>query len=96
VALCDQLQECERQAPARPSILERICTALIDRDEALQQAWGEVERMRTLATNWEAEVVTARAANQELRSWLQEAQTQQSQAEERARAAEELARRPTS
>jgi regulator of replication initiation timing len=92
VALCDQLQECERQAPARPSILERICTALIDRDEALQQARGEVERMRTLATNWEAEVVTARAANQELRSWLQEAQTQQSQAEERARAAEQKAK----
>jgi chromosome segregation ATPase len=92
VALRDQLQECERQAPARPSILERICTALIDRDEALQQARGEVERMRTLATNWEAEVVTARAANQELRSWLQEAQTQQSQAEERARAAEQKAK----
>jgi hypothetical protein len=42
VALRDQLQECERQAPARPSTLERICTALIDRDEALQQARGEV------------------------------------------------------
>jgi chromosome segregation ATPase len=92
VALRDQLQECERQAPARPSTLERICTALIDRDEALQQARGEVERMRTLATNWEAEVVTARAADQELRSWLQEAQSQQSQAEERARAAEQKAK----
>jgi hypothetical protein len=37
-ALRDQLQECEREAPARPSSLERICTALIERDEALQQA----------------------------------------------------------
>jgi hypothetical protein len=35
-ALRDQLQECERQGAARPSTLERICTALIDRDEALQ------------------------------------------------------------
>jgi hypothetical protein len=39
-ALHDQLQECEREAPARSSTLERICTALIERDEALQQARG--------------------------------------------------------
>jgi chromosome segregation ATPase len=91
-ALRDQLQECERQAPARPSTLERICTALIDRDEAMQQARGDLERTRTLASNWEAEVGAVRAADQELRSWLQEAQAQQSQAEERARAAEQKAK----
>jgi DNA repair exonuclease SbcCD ATPase subunit len=91
-ALHDQLQECERQAAARPSTLERICTILIDRDEALHQARGDMERMHTLASNWEAEVVTVRADNQELHSWLQEAQAQQSQAEERARAAEQMAK----
>jgi chromosome segregation ATPase len=91
-ALHDQLQECERQASARPSTLERICTALIDRDEALQRARGDMERTRTLASNWEAELVTVRAADQELRSWLQEAQAQQSQAEERARTAEQKAK----
>jgi hypothetical protein len=48
--------------------------------------------MRTVATNWEAEVVTARSDNQELCAWLREAQAQQSQAEERARAAEQRAR----
>jgi uncharacterized coiled-coil protein SlyX len=48
--------------------------------------------MRTVASNWEAEVVTVRADNQELRSWLWEAQAQQSQAEERARAAEQKAK----
>jgi hypothetical protein len=48
---------------ARPSTLERVCTALIDRDEALQQARRDVERMRTLASNWEAEVSTVRADN---------------------------------
>jgi chromosome segregation ATPase len=73
-ALCDQLQECERQATARPSTLERVCTALIDRDEALRQARADLERMRTLATNWEAEVTTVRAENQEVRAWLLEAQ----------------------
>jgi hypothetical protein len=48
--------------------------------------------MRTLATNWEAEVTTVRAENQGLRSWLLEAQAQQRQAEERARAAEQKAK----
>jgi predicted nucleic acid-binding Zn-ribbon protein len=72
--------------------LERICTALIDRDEALQQARGDLERMRTLATNWEAEVGTVRGDNRELRSWLQEAPAQQSQAEERARTTEQKAK----
>jgi chromosome segregation ATPase len=91
-ALRDQLQECERQAAARPSTLERICTALINRDEALQQARGDMERMRTLASNWEVEVSTAQADNQEVRAWLREAQAQQSQAEERARAAEQKAK----
>jgi multidrug resistance efflux pump len=75
-----------------PSTLERICTALIDRDEALQQARGDMERMRTLASNWEAEVSTVRADNQEVRAWLWEAQAQQGQAEERASAAEQKAK----
>jgi chromosome segregation ATPase len=93
-ALRDQLLECERQAAVRPPTLERICTALIDRDEALQQVrgGGGMEKMHTVASNWEAEVGTVRADNQELRSWLQEAQAQQSQAEERARAAEQKAK----
>jgi chromosome segregation ATPase len=90
-ALRDQLLECERQAAAPPT-LKRICTALIDRDEALQQVRGDKEKMRTLASNWEAEVGTVRADNQELRSWLREAQAQQSQAEERARATEQKAK----
>jgi prefoldin subunit 5 len=38
--LRDQLMELEGQATAHPSAIERIRTALIDRDEALQQARG--------------------------------------------------------
>jgi chromosome segregation ATPase len=90
--LRDQLLEHEGQAVARPPALERICTALIDRDEALQQARGDLEMTRTLATNWEAKVGTVRGDNQELRAWLHEAQAQQSQAEERARTAEQKAK----
>jgi regulator of replication initiation timing len=84
--------EYEGQAVAHPSTLERICTALIDRDEALQQVREDLEKMRTVASNWEAEVGTVWADNRELRTWLQEAQVQQSQAEERARVAEQKAK----
>jgi hypothetical protein len=72
-ALRDQLPECERQDAVRPSTLKRVCTTLIDRDEALQQERSDLERMRTLASNWEAEVSTVRADNQEVRVWLREA-----------------------
>jgi chromosome segregation ATPase len=92
VALRDQLQECERQDAARPSTLERVCTALIDWDEALRQARADLERMRTLAANWEAEVVAVRNDNLELHSLLRGAQALQSQAEERARGAEQRAK----
>jgi hypothetical protein len=68
-ALRDQLQESERQAAAHPSTLERVCTALIDRDAALRQARADLERMRMLATNWEAEVTTVQAENQGVRAY---------------------------
>jgi hypothetical protein len=51
MALRDQLHESARQDPARPSTLERVCTALIDWDEALWQARADLEKMRTLAAN---------------------------------------------
>jgi regulator of protease activity HflC (stomatin/prohibitin superfamily) len=92
MALRDQLQECERQDAARPSTLEWVCTALIDRDEALRQARADLERMCTLAANWETEVVAVRNDNLELHSLLRGAQAQQSQAEERARALEQKAK----
>jgi hypothetical protein len=92
MALRDQLHESTRQDPARPSTLERVCAALIDRDEALRQARADLERMRTLAGNWEAEVANVRNDNLELHPLLWGAQAQQSQAEERARALEQKAK----
>jgi hypothetical protein len=71
MALRDELHESTRQDPARPSSLERVCTALIDRDEALRQAHSDLEKMRTLATNWEAEVAGVRSENRGLRSSLE-------------------------
>jgi chromosome segregation ATPase len=76
----DELPESSRQDPARRSSLERVRTALIDRDEALWQARSDLEKMRTLATNWEAEVANVRGENRELRSSLEGAQAQQRQA----------------
>jgi chromosome segregation ATPase len=92
MALRDQLHESARQDPARPSSLERVCTALINRDEALRQARSDLEKMRTLAANWEAEVAGIRNENRGLRSSLEGAQAQQRQAEERARALEQRAK----
>jgi hypothetical protein len=73
MALRDQLHESAMQDPARPSTLERVCTALIDRDEALRQARADLERMRTLAANWETEVAGVRNDNLELHSLLRAA-----------------------
>jgi chromosome segregation ATPase len=91
-ALRDQLLELEGQSTARPSAIERVRTALFDRDEAPQQARGDLERARTVATDWEAEVVSVRTQNQEVHTELMEAQSQWSRAEERAREAEQRAK----
>jgi chromosome segregation ATPase len=48
-----------------------------------------MEKVRIVASDWEAEVGTVRSENQELRTWLQEAQAQQRRAEERARTTEQ-------
>jgi chromosome segregation ATPase len=72
-ALRDQLLELEGQPTARPSTIERVRTALIDRDEALLQARGDLERARTVATDWEAEVISVRTQNRQARAALLEA-----------------------
>jgi chromosome segregation ATPase len=92
MALCDQLHESARQDLAHPSSLEPVCTALIDRDEALQRARADLEKTRTLAANGEAEVASVRSDNRGLRSSLEGAQAQQCQVEERARALEQRAK----
>jgi chromosome segregation ATPase len=88
--LRDHLLELEGQSPEGASAVERVRTALIDRDEALQQAREDLARARTVAADWEAEVVFVRAKLQRDRAVLEEARSWQSQAEERAKEAEEL------
>jgi chromosome segregation ATPase len=88
----DELPESSRQDTARHSSLEWIRAALIDRDEALWHARSDLEKMRTLAANWEAEVANVRGEARELRTSLEGAQAQQRQAEERARGLEQRAK----
>jgi hypothetical protein len=71
VVFRDELPESTRQDPAHRSTLERVCAALVDRDEALWQARSDLEKMRTMATNWEAEVASVRSENRGLRSSLE-------------------------
>jgi chromosome segregation ATPase len=87
-ALREQLLELEGQAMERASAVERVRTALIDRDEALQQAREDLERARSVAADWEKEVVSVQAERRRDRAELEEARSQRSQAEERAREAE--------
>jgi DNA repair exonuclease SbcCD ATPase subunit len=91
-ALREQLSELEGQSTAHPAAIERVHTTLIDRDEALLQARGDLERARTVATHWEAEVISVRTQNRQARAALLEAQSQQRRAEERAREAEQRAK----
>jgi chromosome segregation ATPase len=74
-ALHDQLLELEGQPTARASAVEWIRTALIDRDEALQQAREDLERARSVAVDWEKEVVSVRAERRRDRAEHEEARS---------------------
>jgi DNA repair exonuclease SbcCD ATPase subunit len=89
-ALRDHLLELEGQSTEGASAVEKVHTALIDRDEALQQAREDLARARTVATEWEAEVVSVRAQLQRDRAALEGARSWQIQVEERAKEVEEL------
>jgi chromosome segregation ATPase len=74
-ALRDQLLKLEGQSTARASAVERVRTALIDRDEALQQAREDLERARSVAAEWEKEVASIQAERRWDRAELEEARS---------------------
>jgi chromosome segregation ATPase len=88
--LRDHLLELEGQFTEGASAVEKVRTALIDRDEALQRAREDLAGARTVAAEWEAEVASVRAQLQRDRATLEGARSWQSQAEERVKEAEEL------
>jgi chromosome segregation ATPase len=63
---------------------------LVDQDEALRRAREDLTGACAVAAEWEAEVASARAQLQQDRTVLEGARAWQSQAEERAKEAEEL------
>jgi chromosome segregation ATPase len=89
-ALRDHLLELEGQSTKGASAVEKVRTALIDRDEALQKAREDLAGAHTVAAEWEAEVASAHTQLRRDRATLEEARSWQSQAEERAKEAEEL------
>jgi chromosome segregation ATPase len=89
-ALRDQLLELEGRPVEGASAVEVVRTTLVDRDEALRRARQDLAGAHGVAAEWEAEVVPAHAQLQRDRAALEGARAWQSQAEERAKEAEEL------
>jgi chromosome segregation ATPase len=77
-ALWDQLPKLDAQAAEDFSAVERVKTALVDRDEALHKAREDLAGARTLAAEWEAEVASVRAQLQQDRATLEGARAWQS------------------
>jgi chromosome segregation ATPase len=71
-ALLDLPPEQGSQAAGGAPAVERVRTALLERDDALRRAREDLEGARSIASTWEAEVVTARAQLQQGRTALEE------------------------
>jgi chromosome segregation ATPase len=89
-ALLDLPLEQDAQAAGGASTIERVRTALVERDDALRRAREDLAGARSVAVAWEAEIATARAQLQQDRVTLEGARAWQSQAEEKAKEAEGL------
>jgi chromosome segregation ATPase len=77
-ALRDQLPELDALAADDVSAIERVKTALVDRDEALYKAREDLAAPRILAAEWEAEVASIQTQLQQDRATLEGARAWQS------------------
>jgi hypothetical protein len=64
-ALLDQPPEQDAKAAEDASAVEKVRTALVERDDALRRAREDLARACSVATEWEAEVASARAQLQQ-------------------------------
>jgi hypothetical protein len=71
-ALLDLPPEQGAQAAGGTSAVERVRTALVERDDTLRPAREDLEGARSVVAAWEAEVVTTRALLQRGRVALKE------------------------
>jgi hypothetical protein len=82
--------EHDAQAVEDASTVAKVRTALLEWDEALRKAREDLAGVRAVAAEWETEVAATRAQLQQDRATLEGALAWQSQAEEKAKEAEEL------
>jgi uncharacterized protein YaiL (DUF2058 family) len=68
----------------------KVRAALLERDEALQKACEDAAAMRTVVAEWDTEVASLCTQLEQGRATLEGAWSWQSQAEERAKEAEQL------
>jgi hypothetical protein len=86
-ALLDHPPGQDAQGAGDVSAVEKVMTALVERDDALRRAREDLAGARSVATSWEAEVASGRAQLQQDRATLEGAWAWQSQAEEKAKEA---------
>jgi hypothetical protein len=86
----DELLEQDAQAAEDISAVTKVRTALLEQDEVLQKAREDAATMRTVAMEWETEVASLRTQLEQDRATLKGVRSWQSQAEERAKEAEQL------
>jgi chromosome segregation ATPase len=80
----------DAQATEDASVVAKVRTAPLERDEALRKAHEDAAAMRTVAAEWETEVASIRAQLEQDRATLEGARSLQSQVEERVKEAEQL------
>jgi chromosome segregation ATPase len=88
-ALLDHPPGQDAQGAGDVSAVEKVMTALVERDDALRRAHEDLARARSVAASWEAEVASARAQLQQDRAAIEGVWAWQSQAE-KAKEAEGL------
>jgi chromosome segregation ATPase len=86
----DELLEQDAQAAEDASAVIKVRVTLLERDEALRKAHEDMAAVRAAAAEFETELASARAQLQQDRSTLEGARSWQSQAEEKAKEAEQL------
>jgi hypothetical protein len=70
-ALLDHPPGQDAQGAGDVSAVEKVMTALVERDDALRRAREDLARARSVAVSWEAEVASARAQLQQDRATLE-------------------------
>jgi hypothetical protein len=86
----DELLEQGAQAAEAASAAVKVRTALLERDEVLRKARKDLAAVRATTAEFEMELAFARAQLQQDRATLEGARSWQSQAEEKAKEAEQL------